>query len=222
MVTLALARKLQPALPRVGFALLLFAGALVGVGTARAAAIGAQVGVDRCGLWGDNGENAQYNAHTGFLAGVQGEFEIARGISLSLQPQYVQRVTESTTATTAGEAQGKLTLDYVSVPIVVKFGLGSGRTYVSSGLDLGFLSSAKLSAGGPDRDVKSFFHGNDIGALLGFGVVFPIGRPRLTTEVRYVQGLVNVTDTQIGGWPERFHSYGWQVAAGILFPLGGR
>jgi outer membrane protein with beta-barrel domain len=208
--------------PRVGFALLLIAGALVGAGTARAAAIGAQGGLDRCGLSGDNGENAQYNAHTGFLVGVQGELGIARAIALSLQPSYVQRVTESTTASTAGQAQGKLTLDYVSVPIVVKFGLGSGRTYVSTGLDLAFLSSAKLSAGGPDRDVKSFLHSTDVGALIGFGVVFPIGHPRLTTELRYVQGLVNVANQQISEWPERFHSYGLQLAAGILFPLGSR
>jgi hypothetical protein len=104
----------------------------------------------------------------------------------------------------------------------VKFNAMSGRTYVAGGLDLGFLSKAHLSSGGLDRDVKSYFNETDLGALVGFGVVFPIGSSRLTTDLRYVQGLTNLADKMIGGLPERFHTFGMQLTAGILFPIGGR
>jgi hypothetical protein len=65
----------------------------------------------------------------------------------------------------------------------------------------------------------------DVGALFGFGVVFPVGRPKLTTELRYVQGLVNLSNDSgdaSTALPDRFHSGGLELMAGILFPLGGR
>jgi len=65
----------------------------------------------------------------------------------------------------------------------------------------------------------------NVGALFGFGVVFPVGRPRITTELRYVQGLVNLSGAEQGliqELPDRFYSSGLQIMAGILFPLGGR
>ena len=51
------------------------------------------------------------------------------------------------------------------------------------------------------------------------------GSPRLTTEIRYVQGLVNLRAAEEGlvqELPDRFHSSGLQLMAGILFPLGSR
>jgi hypothetical protein len=187
---------------------------------AHAAAVGAIVGLDRCGIGGDVDQNTTITSQFGYLAGVQGEIGIGKNIALSLQPRYSTRETKLVT-TTRNETELKLKLDYVSVPVVVKFNAMSGRTYVAGGLDLGFLQKAHLSTGGLDRDIKSYFHDTDLGALVGFGVVFPIGSPRLTTEVRYVQGVTNLAERMVGGLPERFHTYGLQLTAGILLPLGG-
>ncbi|HTO90292.1 MAG TPA: hypothetical protein VMJ70_04110, partial [Candidatus Sulfotelmatobacter sp.] len=86
--------------------------------------------------------------------------------------------------------------------------------------------SARISGHGLDEDVKSSFSKVDVGAVLGFGVVIPVGRPRLTTELRYLQGLVNLSGEEsaspIRNLPDRFHSNGWQLTAAILFPFGGR
>lgn len=189
---------------------------------AHAAAVGALLGLNRSGIGGDFGQNTEIASRTGLLAGIQGEIGLSQGIALSLQPMYLRQETRATTESDSANTDLKLTLDSYSVPIVVKFGLGSGRTYVSSGLDISFLSTAKLSSGGLERETKTSFNDVNLGALVGFGVVFPVGRPQLTAEVRYAQGLTNMAKAEFGGLPERFHSYGWQLAAGILFPLGGR
>jgi hypothetical protein len=149
------------------------------------------------------------------VAGVQGEFGIARDISISLQPMYVQRRTE---VKAAGDTHGsgehvlELSLDYISIPVLVKFGAAGGRTYVTGGVDLGFLTSARITGQVLDEDVRSSLSNIDLGAVFGFGVLIPVGRPRLTTELRYVQGLVNLAGDESAGpiqnLPDRIHSNG--------------
>lgn len=213
---------MRPAPRRLALCLLLAATPFFFVPAAHAAAIGAFLGLNRTGIGGDFGQNTEISSQTGLLTSVQGEVGLSQSIALSLQPMYARQETKSTAVSDSSSTDLKLTLDSYSVPIVLKFGLGGGRTYVSSGLDISFLSSAKLSAGGSEHDTKSSFHDVNLGALIGFGVVFPVGRPQITTELRYVQGLTNMAKTAVGGLPERFHSQGWQLTAGILLPLGGR
>jgi outer membrane protein with beta-barrel domain len=212
----------RPTAIRLTFRLLLATSASLLGTTAQAAALGAFLGPDRCGIGGDFGQNTEIASQTGLLAGAQGEIGLARGIALSLQPMYVRQETKATTVSDSANTDLKLTLDSFSVPVVVKFGLGGGRTYVSSGLDIRFLSKAKVSTGDSEQDAKSLFNDVNLGALIGFGVLFPVGRPRITTELRYVAGLTNMAKATVGDLPERFHSYGWQLTAGILLPLGGR
>lgn len=214
-------------LVRVALISLLCAGSALSAGTSWAAAVGALVGLNRGGISGDAPPNTQYADNTGLLGGVQGEIGLGGDVSLSVQPMYVRRSTALTavdSTETSGETSLDLALDYFAVPVLVKFNAAGGRTYVAGGLDIGFLTSARLSGGGLDEDVKGSFHNVDVGALLGFGVVFPIGRPLLTTELRYVQGLVNLAGGDAGDairdLPDRFHSGGLQLTAGILFRLG--
>ena len=196
--------------------------------SAEAASVGAMLGASRCSISGDAPVNTSYGAGMGLIAGVQGEISLSEDIALSLQPKFEQRRTKLTSADSEEEDDERsldLDLDYVSIPLVVKFQAAGGRTYFAGGVDVGFLSSASLTGEGVDEDVTSLFHKVDVGALIGFGVVFPIGTPRLTTELRYVQGLVNLSGGEqglINELPDRFHSNGVQLMAGILFPLGGR
>ena len=194
--------------------------------SAPAASVGALLGLNRCAISGDAPPNTAYGAGAGLMAGVQGDFALTSDLSLSLQPMFVQRRTTIRAADaeeSGDERQLDLDLDYISVPVLVKFGASGGRTYFAGGLDVSFLSSASVSGEGVDEDIKSLLHSTDVGAVFGFGVVFPMGRPRLTTEIRYVQGLVNLRAAEEGlvqELPERFHSSGLQLMAGVLFPLG--
>ena len=196
--------------------------------SAHAVSVGAFLGLNRCAISGDAPPNTAYGAGAGLMAGAQGELALTRGLSLSLQPMVVQRRTElrsADAAETGDERVLDLDLDYVSVPVVVKFNAAGGRTYFAGGVDVAFLSSARISGEGVDEDLEPLLHSVDVGALFGFGVVFPAGRSRLTTEIRYVQGLVNLREAQQGlvqELPDRFHSSGLQLMAGILFPIGSR
>ncbi len=119
-----------------------------------------------------------------------------------------------------------LSLDYVSVPVLVKFAKAGGRTYVAGGVTIDFLTAAMISGQGADRDVKSAYNSTGFGAVLGFGVVFPAGKARFTTELRFVQGIANMTTGSAaeaaGALAPRLHSSGLELIVGGLLPLGRR
>jgi hypothetical protein len=196
-------------------------------GAARAAAIGGQLGVNRAALDGDTPPNTSYTDKAGVVAGLQGEIGLTDGLSLSVQPSFDQRKAGLllAPATRGGSVtELELSFDYVSVPVVVKFAKAAGRTYVAGGVTVDFLTAASLSGQGSDRDVKSAFNSTGFGALLGFGVVFPAGRTRLTTELRFVQGIANMTPgtaaEAAGALAPRLHSNGWELIVGDLLPVG--
>ena len=212
---------------RLLFVALLAAGVAAGADAARAAVVGAQLGVDRAGIDGDTPPNSQYTDKVGLVAGIQGEVGFAQGLSLSLQPSFVQKKSgvlfvPSTRGGSTTELE--LSFDYVSVPVLVKFAKAGGRTYVAGGVTVEFLTAATLSGQGSDRDVMSAYNSTGFGAVLAFGVVFPAGRTRFTTELRFVQGIANMTtgtaaDTA-GALAPRLHSNGWELIVGNLLPVG--
>ena len=214
---------------RLTIALLLAVAVVAGAGEARAAAVGAQLGVDRSGVDGDVPPNSEYLDQFGVVAGIQGEIGFARDLSLSLQPSFVQKKTRVKIASSNGgngTTELDLKFDYVSVPVAVKFAMAGGRTYVTGGVSVDFLTTARLSGAGSDRDVTSAYNGTGLGAVLGFGVVFPVGRTRLTTELRLVQGISNMHTGAVGeatgALAPRLHSHGLELVVGSLFPVGGR
>jgi len=204
------------------FVLVLAAALLAGAAPARAASIGAQLGVDRSGVDGDTPPNSQYVDEYGLVAGLQGEIGFAHDLLLSLQPSFVQKRSSVQTATTrSGDPiERDLAFDYISVPLLVKFAKAGGRTYIVGGASVDFLSAATLAG----HDVKSAYNSPGFGAVLGFGVVFPMGHARFTTELRLVQGLSNLNSGGIadatGALAPRLHTSGLELIVGSLLPVG--
>ena len=214
---------------RLVFVVLVATGLAAGADAVHAAVVGAQFGADRAGIEGDTPPNSHYTDKFGLVAGIQGEIGLAQALSLSLQPSFVQKksgvqIAPSTRGSSATELE--LSFDYISVPVVVKFAKAGGRTYVAGGVTVDFLTAATLSGEGSDRDVTSAYSSTGFGAVLGFGVVFPAGRTRFTTELRYVQGIANMTTgaaaKAVGALAPRLHSSGWELIVGNLFPVGRR
>jgi len=109
--------------------------------------LGAFGGLNLTDLSGDAPPGASYLSKTGFAAGLVGEFAIARDIWLSFQPMYVQKGSDIEFGF-AGEDEPDtlgLALDYITLPVLFKFVSGNRKTYVSGGLDLGFLVNSTLS-----------------------------------------------------------------------------
>jgi len=211
---------------RLTIVVLLTTCIVAGVDRAQAATIGAQIGVDRAGIDGDTPPNISYSDEFGIVAGVQGEIDLPHDLALSLQPAFVRKKTKGTVAIAGGQTlESDLTFDYISVPLVVKFAQAGGRTYVAGGVAADFLSTARLEFNGSAADVKDAFSSTGLGAVLGFGVVFPVGGTRLTTELRYVQGISNMTKGSVaaaaGALAPRLHSTGWELIVGDLLSIGG-
>ena len=119
----------------------------------------------------------------------------------------------------------ELTLDYVSIPVFARF-LAPGRTwFVNGGLDLGFLLKGSLKNVPADRtvDVKDLLNNVDLMMIIGVGGTIHLDPALLTIELRYGQSLINAgSNDQLAakiGIPPRFRSTGFQLLAGVMYPL---
>lgn len=205
--------------------------ALISAGTSAAAAqvsVGAVLGVNRTGLSGDKPEGTSFSPNTGLIAGLALELPVAKNVAIVFQPGYRQ----------SGDKIGfevpdqdepvdslRFRRDYFSIPVLLKVITDGGRWYVTSGLDLGWLTSATIStiSGSQETDVKDALTDFDLAVIFGVGRMFPVGRPQITAEIRYSQSLSNLAgDTTGDDLPPRFRSSGFQLLAGVLLPLGGQ
>jgi hypothetical protein len=216
---------------RIYLAILLLLVRIAPLATAQAV-VGAFGGIDLTDLSGDAPSNTKYRPETGFAVGIVGEYRIASDVWLSLQPTWIQKGTRIAFAVSGEEELNDslvLNANYLTVPILVKIVSNNSKTYVSGGLDLGFLLNASLSGpgagAGVPSDVSNVFKPTDLSANFALGIMLPVGRPRVTIEARYSQSIINAAhpdqDPEVYSLPPRFRWSGLQLLAGFLYPLGG-
>ena len=205
--------------------------ALMAAGTSAAAAqisVGAVLGVNRTGISGDKPDDTSYSTKAGLIAGLVLEVPVAKGVAIVFQPGYRQSGANIGFNVPDQEEPVdslSLGLDYFSIPILLKVITDGGRWYVTSGLDFAWLSSATLStvSGSQETDVKDALSDFDMAVIFGVGRMFPVGRPKITAEIRYSQSLFNLAGDATGqDLPVRFRASGFQLLAGVLLPLGGQ
>jgi hypothetical protein len=177
-------------------------------------------------LAGDAPLGTKYESTTGFAAGILGEFMLTDDIWLSLQPMYVEKGSDLLVGFRPGGEPDTLgfSLEYVTLPILLKFVSRNRKTYFAGGIDLGFLAGATLGDDGGSADVEDALNDLDLSADFAFGLMLPIGRPALTLEARYTQSILNVAkqdpEAETGPLPTRFRSSGFQFFGGLVYPLG--
>lgn len=189
--------------------------------------LGATGGVSSTMLSGDAPSGASYTSLIGFSGGIIGEYAITSSIRLSVQPSYLRRGTG--VAYDIGEKDLRdsleLRLDYVSIPVIVRFMSPKGAWFVNGGLDLGFLLKASLSDvnTGTKLDAKQYVSSVDLAMIVGVGTIVAVTPAFLTFEIRYAQSLLNAgANDQLAaavGVPVRFRSSGIQLVVGALLPL---
>jgi hypothetical protein len=191
--------------------------------------LGVIVGVNNSGLNGDAPSKSKYTSNKGVGLGVIGEFKIAKDVKLSLQPMYLKKG-----ATIAVDVPGEkdpkdslnVDLNYISLPIMVKVVSGNGKTYVTGGFDVGFLQDATLKTieNGEEQDMKDSFQSLDVAVNFGLGIMLPIGKPRLIFELRYAQGVLNISNVEPeeDSLPPQFKTTGFQFFTGLMIPVGNR
>jgi hypothetical protein len=189
--------------------------------------IGAIGGLMSSSLSGDAPEDASYSGKTGISGGLIADFTLAEDIVLSIQPRFLQKGTSIAYDVGEYDLRDSLTatLDYASLPIMIKITSLNKRIYFSSGLDFGYLMNSTIEniVDGSTKDVSSLFETIDISATFGFGVNIPIGSPIISIEIRYMQSLLNLSDISSNEsgttFPYRFRTSGFQFLTSILFPI---
>lgn len=189
--------------------------------------IGVSGGIMSSNFSGDAPEDASYSGKSGLSGGIIADFMLTEDIVLSIQPRYLQKGTSVKYDIGEYELRDSLTatLDYFSLPVIVKINSLNKRVFFSSGLDFGYLMSSSVEniADGSAKDINNLVQKFDLSATLGFGVNFPIGSPTILLEVRYMQSLLNLSDisSEESGtvFPYRFRTSGFQFLTSIIFPI---
>jgi hypothetical protein len=170
----------------------------------------------------------------GILLGASVDVPLASGLWFQPGLSYVPKGAEITGEINGEEFTFTLGLDYVELPLLLKYAFpttGSLGVHVFAGPALAFEVGCELGIGSEGVDVsidcdqgedegfevttKSF----DLGALVGGGVSVPMGGASLLFEASYNFGLTNIADTDEGE-DDSVKNRAFYISAGIAFPMG--
>jgi len=185
--------------------------------------VGAFAGLNNSKLIGDAPHNASYKSLMGANVGAFADIKLGKSLWLSLQPSYSQEGTKvEYTVKGVEEPVDSLhvRLNYFSLPLLLKVSTAKGRFYAIGGVEAAYLMSKSMTSHDVEQDMEIDIKDFNVAMHFGAGLHIPIGFPRLFVEVRYTQGLVNLTDDQTENNPlPRVKTTGFKVFAGIEIPL---
>ena len=202
---------------------------IISVSSVRAQyAIGIFGGANNSNLIGEAPPGSTYESDPGLAVGILGEFNITTDVKISLQPMFQQkgtRIAYSVRSERDPQDSIDITINYFSIPVLMKVYAGNDIMYVSGGFDIGFKLDATFRRITPDeeKDISDSFTDFDIAAIIGVGAQFNIGLFYIFIEGRYSQGLGNIS-SPIEGEPEElnpsFRTTGLQLFTGVILTLG--
>lgn len=184
-------------------------------------------GISGTSLEGDQPRDFSFDPGAGFAAGALFEFALADDVLLSLQPGYLYSRTDIVYKDRfAGVERDSLSLDvgWVVLPVLARIFSDTGTLFATGGFDLAWVVGGNFGDGQVDEPASSILRNLDVAAIVGAGVSLPVGRYRITGEVRYRQGLINSAKNdqeEDEALPKRFRFAGFQFQAGLILPLGG-
>jgi hypothetical protein len=129
---------------------------------------------------------AGFKSKAGFHAGLLMHIHLSQ--SLAFQPELVF----STQGTKNDNANSKLNLNYLNVPLLFQYMFDNGFR-LQAGPQIGFLLNAKSEVNNSSTDVKSDFKNIDLAASLGASYVHP--PTGFGVDVRYNFGLSKINET---------------------------
>ena len=105
---------------------------------------------------------------------------------------------------TAGNVVYKTNLNYIQVPILLQYMIGTGFR-LETGPQVGFLASAKQKAGDVTVDIKNSYKKADFAWVFGAGYLTSSG---VGFDARYNLGLSKINDNNAGKISNRVFSVG--------------
>ena len=184
---------------------------------------GVFAGLNSSKLSGDVPKNASYKGLMGINVGGFFDLKLSESISLSLQPSYSQEGTRlfyDVPKVDEPVDSFLIRLNYFSLPLFLKVKSTNERFYALGGLEAGFLTDHFASSHDVKYDIEANVESLNIALHFGAGIRIPLGYPRLFIELRYAQGLINLTDEPIEkSYIPRVKTNGFKVFAGLEFPF---
>ena len=168
--------------------------------------------------------------NSGGAAGVSLAFELSPGFAVAPELLYVRKGATLTSTnitiggTTYGSVETGMDLDYLELPILLRFTPATGGpldVFVTGGPSVSVKVNEKFRTRGLlGLSFNSDQAENlDYGLLAGGGVKLGTGSAKLTVEGRWEWGLANISKLPFGG---DVKNSGFVALAGIEFPLLGR
>ena len=180
--------------------------------------------VNRTSFGGVPPKEASYagNYGAGFSAIV--EYRVHRDVVLSVQPGWLQRgakIVFNEDEEPDSVQTFVVEQSWVTVPVYFRIDSDGRGMYAGGGLSLDFLLDSELEHDGATVDNSSVFDDIDITYQFTVGYLHELKRMTGFVELRYLQGLVVIgnTNQSLAGdlYVSDFKSNGLRLVAGMLF-----
>ncbi|MEA3480224.1 MAG: porin family protein [Bacteroidota bacterium] len=185
--------------------------------------VGVFGGLNSSKLNGDAPDKAKYKSLMGVNAGAYFDLKLSKNIWLSLQPSYSQEGTKISYNVSGKEVPVdsiRIRLNYFSLPLFLKISSTNERWYALAGIETAMLLNSSVYSHDIEQDVDLSVVEWNLAMHFGAGIRIPVGFPRLIVELRYSQGLVNLTDESIdASYVPRVKTSGYKLLVGIEIPL---
>lgn len=186
--------------------------------------IGAFAGLNMSKLAGDVPAYAKYKSLMGANVGANIDVKLAKIIYLSFQPSYSQEGTKVSYSLPGSEEPVdsiKFRLNYFSLPVLLKITSTNKRFYGIAGIETALMLNNSVTVEDQKEEIGENIAQWNLAMHFGAGIRIPVGFPRLFVEVRYTQGLLNLTDEPLDGEHiiPRVKTSGFKIMAGIEIPL---
>jgi len=185
--------------------------------------VGAFVGVNSSKLSGDSPPLGTYKSLLGLNVGAHFDIKLSKLTALSLQPSYSQEGTKilySVPRKTELVDSLRFRINYFSLPLLFRVTSTNEKFYAIAGIEPAYLLNKSLKSQNTTLALNETFANFNVAVHFGAGIRIPLGYPRLFIEMRYTQGLVNLTDEPFkNNILPRVKTSGFKVLAGIEIPL---
>jgi hypothetical protein len=185
--------------------------------------VGVFGGLNSSKLAGDAPSKAYYKSLMGVNIGGYFDLKLGKSVWLSLQPSYSQEGTKVFYNVSGLEEPVdsiKIRLNYFSLPLLLKVQSTSKRFYALGGIEAGYLLDSYKSSHDVKEEIETDVSELNIAAHFGAGFRIPIGFTRLFIELRYTQGILNLSDEPIAkSTIPRVKTTGFKILTGIEIPL---
>lgn len=185
--------------------------------------VGVFAGLNSSKLIGDAPDKAKYKSLKGANLGAYIDIKLGKSIWLSLQPSYSQEGTKISYSVSGKEVPVDsihIRLNYFALPLILKISSTNERWYALAGIEAATLLNSSVKSNDIEQDVDLSLIEWNLAMHFGAGLRIPIGFPRLIVELRYSQGLVNLTDEPVNeSYIPRVKTTGFKLLAGIEIPI---